>query len=109
MSIQDELALNEGYPEAGYGENPMTSDDIREQNELELKRLIWNAKKLAEKLHAEPTPHMRRYQQGETNTLPYPPLNRSEDAYVIRELLGYISEHDVRDFREIELKVQKDD
>jgi len=86
-----------------------TDDELEEQQKFELKRLIWNVKKLAERLHAEPTPHMRRYQQGETNTLPYPPLNRSEDAYVIRELLNYISKHDVKDFREIELKVRRDD
>jgi hypothetical protein len=109
MSIQDERVLNQGYPEAGAGEDPMTYDDIQAQYNFELKRLIWNAKQLAEKLHKEPTSWMKLYHQGKIKAPPHPPLSRSEDAYVIRELLNYISKHDVENFTEIELKIKKED
>jgi len=54
-----------------------------------LKRLIWNAKMVAKRLH----------------TLE----NRSAEAWAIRELLNYISEHDVTRYMEIELKIKREE
>jgi hypothetical protein len=114
MSIQDERVLNQGYPEAGAGDPPMTYDDIQAQYNSELRRLIWNAKKLSEKLESERTRQCLEYdirtKYGQSPKYPpHPPLYRSEDAWTIRELLNYISKHDVENFRDIELKIKKED
>jgi len=62
--------------------------EYKEDMEIELKRLIWNAKTVAERLHTKE--------------------NRSREAWSIRELLNYISEHDVTQYMEIKLKIKMD-
>ncbi|MEJ2567712.1 MAG: hypothetical protein P8Z50_02375 [candidate division WOR-3 bacterium] len=91
-------------------EKPMTADEIREQWEYELKRLIWNAKKLSERLHKETTKKYDSYmrQKDKSKNIPHPPLTRSADAWIIEELLNYISKHEVEKFTNIELKIKEE-
>jgi len=96
-------------PSKGIGITPTTDFEYQQQWKYELKRLIWNAKKLAERLHKEHTNNMERYEQGIIKVPPTPPLTRSAEAYVIRELLNYISEHDVTRYMEIELKIKQEE
>jgi len=75
-------------PSKGIGITPTTDFEYQQQWKYELKRLIWNAKKLAERLHTKE--------------------NRSREAWSIRELLNYISEHDVTQYMGIKLKIKMD-
>ena len=84
-----EAMENERTPSKGIGITPTTDFEYQQQWGYELKRLIWNAKMVAERLH----------------TLE----NRSAEAYAIRELLNYISEHDKVKYMEIELKIKQEE
>jgi len=84
-----EAMENERTPSKGVGITPTTDFEYQQQWEYELKRLIWNAKMVAKRLH----------------TLE----NRSAEAWAIRELLNYISEHDVTRYMEIELKIKQEE
>jgi len=104
-----EAMERERTPSKGIGITPTMDLEYQQQWEYELKRLIWNAKKLAERLHQEPTNNMERYEQGIIKVPPTPPLTRSAEAYVIRELLNYISDHDKVKYMEIELKIKQEE